>query len=171
MLLRRGNLSLEVRLEASLPLPTRLFPMVRSGELRFDRYVELGSRRYPTVLSESIAGNLLLRVEVQELKAQAPDESALSPPKNASARPWCPHPKPAVSTWVRMPEALTMGRTFIYGVIGADGRWYNIDVVDSSHNSWPPASPFQQYLSASKTEPATCEGRPVPSEVIVHFGR
>jgi len=171
-LTRRGKVWAEAYLNASVPLLERIRFHKYQYEFQFEKYKEFEHLRYPTVFTRFSHGKISLRVEVQQLVAETPDDSALAPLKDALALPWCPNPAPAKLEGITvLPAGAVPGnprdRLVIYGIIGTNGRWHDMTVVSSTGDERAAKRFAQGIQDSQRYTPATCGNRRVAEERVL----
>lgn len=61
-------------------------------------------------------------------------------------------------------------RIVIYGIVGVDGRWHNVEVVSFTGDETSAKRSALALTAAERLDPATCGGKPVPEEQVVILG-
>jgi hypothetical protein len=103
-----------------------------------------------------------------------PEAKWIVPPPDATEREWCADMRPArLSDAIEnaaLPDLSFPGEptpiigAIVYGVIGKDGYWSDLSVLESS--DFKAAFLMLEKLRSFRNQPATCRGTPVQSETI-----
>ncbi len=143
------------------------------GGFRYEDPISFGKYKYPRVI-ESFDKMPILKFRIEELTAMetADSDSFIVPPDARSYR-WCPNPTPAEPMQERAlipPEIesrIKGQRAVIYGVIGTDGQWHDLALVQSSAKV--SESVWFGLVRSFRFRPAHCGGTPIETERLTKF--
>lgn len=143
----------------------------------FRDYKEFHGHQFPQTLSYRNSGILLEQVEILELTDAVPGTRDFDPPPDSHWIRWCAHPQLAKLDPNRNLLPLMPPPQFrpgaprlhaaIYGIIGTDGVFHNLTVLESAGELVD--SYFEKQLVRLRFTPAQCDGTPVETEEIPTF--
>jgi hypothetical protein len=180
-----GSAPVPIRLEyKSSTLDVRYSPS-RAGsskefDLRFELqdYMEFHGLQFPRTLRRFESNALKDQIQVQEWTEATFRESDFAPPDDSHWINWCPHmTPPRLETTLLMtpdlpfpPQLRTGGppsRVVVYGIIGTDGHWHNIEAVKSEGTLVD--SFWISQMHKQRFEPALCGENPAEYEMMIQF--
>jgi hypothetical protein len=165
----------DVCLQPKTNLPVRIEYSKQNGGggFEFDDFISFGDRQFPRVMRE-FGSKPELDFRVEELsEMQSKDPAPFIPSSNARSYRWCPNADVAkhVEETLVIPtdivDILHGSHAVIYGVIGVDGGWHDLAIVQSSGKASPSA--WFRLLSNDRFHPANCAGVPIESEQLTSF--
>ena len=135
--------------------------------------IPLGTKVFPSSIVYRQENRVLVEVHVTELKTgEHFQAAAFDPPAGTTSRPGCMNPVPPRKNRNADPHypeqdklARNQGRVGLYAKIDSAGVPQNLGVVLSAAPGLNAAS--LEAVRQWRYEPATCDGRPVETEVIV----
>ena len=152
-------------------------PAVFDVEFQFGDYMEFHGLQFPRTLRRLDSHVLKVQVQVQEWIAATYGESDFVPPDDSHWIRWCPQMEPPrLRTQLIMinpvfpPQLRTGGppsRVVIYGIIGTDGEWHNVEPVKSAGAMVD--SFWMGLMRKQRFTPAQCGETPVESETMIEF--
>ena len=169
-----------VHLTQELCLDTRTgFPLVQYDstlhiQYLFGDWAQWGNHWYPRSIKGLSGTETVMQIEIANVASAPPEAKWIAPPTEATQREWCADMRPAqlsdaIET-AALPDpnapagAAPIIGAIVYGVIGKDGFWSDLSVLESS--DFKAAFLMLDKLSAFRNQPATCRGTPVQSETI-----
>lgn len=140
-------------------------------------YEEFHGHQFPRRITFRIFGKLLEQIQILELVDAPPGPADFEPPPDSHWIRWCAKPLrakliPNRNLLPLMPPPQFRAGTpplhvAIYGVVGTDGLFHNLAVVESAGE--PVDLYFEKELARHKFTPAQCDGTPVETEEIRTF--
>jgi hypothetical protein len=95
-------------------------------------------------------------------------ESDFAPPDDSHWIRWCPHQEPArLETPPQLRTGGPSSRVVVYGIIGTDGRWHNIEAVKSEGTMVD--SFWISQMHKQRFAPALCGENPTEYEMMIEF--
>jgi hypothetical protein len=140
----------------------------------FADWAQWGNHWYPRTIKGISGTEAVMQIEIASVSGAPPEAKWIAPPPDATQREWCADMKPArLSDAIEnaaLPDLSFPGEptpiigAIVYGVIGKDGYWSDLSVLESS--DFKAAFLMLDKLSSFRNQPATCRGTPVQSETI-----
>jgi hypothetical protein len=173
-----GSASVPLRLEYHGAALGARYPY-KEFDLRFELedYMEFHGLQFPRTLRRLESNVLKDQVLVQEWTEAIFGESDFAFPDDSHWIRWCPHREPArletplLMTNLSFPPQLRTGgpssRVVVYGIIGTDGHWHNIEAVKSEGTMVD--SFWISQMRKQRFAPAMCGETPVEYEMMIEF--
>lgn len=146
-------------------------------KFQFADYIEFHGLQFPRTLRRLESNVLKDQVQIKEWTEAKYGESDFVPPDDSHWIRWCPHAQPPrlesplVVINPDFPPQLRTGgpasRVVIYGVIGTDGLWHNLEAVKSEGSTVD--SFWMNHMRHQRFAPAQCGGTPVEYESMSEF--
>jgi hypothetical protein len=147
-------------------------------KFQFADYMKFQDLQFPRTLRRFDSSVLKDQVVVKEWSEAKFGESDFVPPDDSHWIRWCPHAQqPQLeSRFVdrlnnALPPQLRTGgppsRVIIYGVVGTDGLWHNLEAVKSEGSMVD--SFWMNHMRRQKFTPAKCGDTPVEYETMTEF--
>jgi hypothetical protein len=143
------------------------------GGFQYEDSIPFGKHKYPRVIQDFDKNPILeFRVEELTMMGERDSEEFLVPPGARSYR-WCPNPTQVepLEEIVPIPPEIAAKirgeRAVIYGVIGTDGQWHDLAVVESSGRV--SESTWFSFVRSHRFRPAQCTGTPIEIERLTKF--
>lgn len=165
----------KVCLQKDSDFPTRVDYARQNGGggFQYENPIPFGVHRYPRVI-KSFDKNRRLEFRVEELTAlHAEDSASFRVPPGARSYRWCPNPTQAEPLGEPVPISPDVAakvhgeRAVIYGVVGTDGQWHDLAVVESSGKV--SESIWFSFVREVHYRPAYCGGTAVETERLTKF--
>jgi hypothetical protein len=173
---KEGNLKVKsvcLQRDSDFPVRVDYSGANGGGGFRYEDLIPLSKHQYPRVIQDFDENPVLeFRVEELALMGAGDDEAFLVPP-GARSYGWCPNPTQAepLEEIVPIPPEIAPKiqgeRAVIYGVIGTDGQWHDLAVVESSGRV--SESVWFSLVRSRRFRPARCGGTPVETEQLTKF--
>ncbi|HVA16272.1 MAG TPA: hypothetical protein VMV59_01025 [Candidatus Dormibacteraeota bacterium] len=149
----------------------------RHSSYRFSNYKILGAQAFPGKITYEDRDGMSLEMDVSSLKpVQVFASNEFTPPSGATAETWCSEPKLSGNTitqsFYQAPDpgsgTLPNGRIFLYVHVNPKGLVDKAGLLESSN---PEAgNAFVNSVHRAAFPIATCNGTPIPRELIVIAG-
>ncbi len=143
------------------------------GGFQYEDAIPFGKHEYPRVIKD-FDKNPILEFRVEELAMMgAGDSEAFDIPPGARPYGWCPNPTKSepLEKNLLIPSEIAAKirgeRAVIYGVIGTDGQWHDLALVESSGRV--SESTWFSFLRNHRFRPAHCGGTPIETERLTEF--
>jgi len=160
--------------DSDIPVRVDYHGLNGGGGFQYEDSIPFGKHEYPRVIQDFDKNPILeFRVEELTMMGAGEPEAFLVPPGARSYR-WCPHQtqaEPLGKTVPISPEIASKirgERALIYGVIGSDGQWHDLAVVESSGRV--SESTWFSFVRNQRFRPAQCGGIPIDTERLTKFG-
>lgn len=171
----RTHAQQELCLDTATALPLVQYDATLHLQILYSDWTQWQNRWYPRTIRAFSGSEPLLRIEIANINNAPPESKWLAPPAGASSRDWCADMRPAlpndsiVNATLPDPVAPATGTTqivgaIVYGLIGKDGSWLDLSVLESS--DFKAAYQMLENQRQFRNQPATCHGTPVESELI-----
>ncbi|MGA8142328.1 MAG: hypothetical protein WB987_00375 [Candidatus Acidiferrales bacterium] len=161
-------------LDTATALPLAQFDSTLNLQYFFTDWAEWDNRWYPRTIRAFSGKELMLRVEIANVFDAPPESTWIAPPQGATSREWCANMRaPRLSDAIEnaaipdpsaQPGAAPLIGAIVYGVIGKDGSWLDLSVLESP--DFKAAYLMLERLRQYRNQPANCHGAPVESEMI-----
>jgi len=166
----RDKSSRTVYFDESSSLPVRIEYQNESAA-QFQDYAPFGDYQFPHTLLEQKWKKPFIQVHVQELEAASFAPTTFVPPVDAHSIRWCLNVTsgrllPPYAP-IPLPSSVAKKRVVIYGIIGTDGLWHDVQVVKSGGKEAD--AYWTKVLLKERFSPSTCGNEPVVQEVVVEF--
>jgi hypothetical protein len=165
----------ELCLDSATALPLVEYDSTLNMQFTFSDWAERGGRWYPRVIKAYSGPELMLQVEIAGVFDAPPESKWITPPPEATVRDWCAAMRPPrlsdaienaalpdPNAPVQQPAQIV--GAIVYGVIGKDGSWQDLSVLESS--DFKAAYAMLEKLRPYLNQPAGCHGAAVESETI-----
>jgi len=170
-----GNLLKTVYIDGAAALPMRVEygKHVSGGGFEYKNFVALGPHMFPTIIAEIGLDRPGSNVQVEELKEMTfSDASVFTAPEEVHWVPWCANPSPPDQLNYGAPFTIPPGtphsafgrHTVAYGVIGKDGKWHALMILESGGKEADAL--FLALLGQERYRPANCNGVPIDWETV-----
>ena len=161
-------------LDTRTGLPLLQYDSTLHIQYLFANWAQWDNHWYPRTIKGISGTEAVMQIEIANVASAPPDAKWIAPPAEATQREWCADMRPArlsdaIETAALPDPNAPAGATpiigaIVYGVIGKDGYWSDLSVLESS--DFKAAFLMLDKLSAFRNQPATCRGVPVQSETI-----
>lgn len=169
-----AHLTQELCLDTATALPLLQYDSTLRLQFVYGDWSRWGDHWYPHTIKGFSGSEQVIRVEIPAV-FNAPAESKwIAPPREAAQQEWCSDMRPAQlsdaiqNAGLAEPNApegrLPAIGAIAYGVIGKDGSWLDLSVLESP--DFKGAFQMLEKLRPFRNQPATCHGAPVESETI-----
>jgi hypothetical protein len=170
----RAHLQQELCLDSVSALPILQFDAALNLQYVFGAWTQWGNHLYPRSIRAYSDTELVMRAEIANVSGAPPAANWITPPAEAASRDWCPDMRAgilsvAIENAARPDPNAPPGSTpiigaIVYGVIGKDGSWLDLSVLESP--DFKAAYAMLEKLQPFRNQPATCRGTPVESESV-----
>ena len=161
--------------DSYFPVQVDYSPQNGGGGFQYEGTVTFDKYKFPRVMRD-FDKNPVLEFRVEELTGMSSgDSDSFVVPPDARSHLWCPNPTQAepVEEGALIPNEIAPRlrgeRAIIYGVIGADGRWRDLAIVQSSGRV--SSSNWFSFVQSFHFRPARCGGIPIETDRLMKFGR
>lgn len=164
----------ELCLDTATALPLTQFDGALNLQYFFSDWAERGDRWYPRTIRAFSGAELVLQVEIASVFDAPPESRWITPSREATSREWCADMRPArlsdaignaaLPDPAAPPGAAPIVGAIVYGVIGKDGSWLDLSVLESP--DFKAAYAMLERLWPFRNQPAACHGTPVESETV-----
>ena len=159
-----------VRLDESSSLPVSI-EYQNESIYRFQDYAPFGDHQFPHTLLEQRSMKPFIQVQVQELEAASFTPTTFVAPTDARSDRWCLNINPVKMlppyAATPIPSSVRKKRVVVYGIMGTDGLWHDVQVVQSGGRE---ADTFwTKVVLKERFSPATCGNEPVVQEAVIEF--
>jgi hypothetical protein len=164
----------ELCLDTRTALPLLQYDATLHIQYLFGDWAQWGNHWYPRTIKGFSGTEAVMQVEIANVSGAPPETKWIVPPPDATQREWCADMRPsrlsdAIENATLPDPNAPVGATpiigaIVYGVIGKDGNWIDLSVLESS--DFKTAFQMLEKLRSFRNQPATCRGTPVQSETI-----